>query len=85
MITLEKKAETVEDYLLNILAPMGEVSIKDGNFYKNDKKFGLLRDNEVYLLIESGEFAQVDDYIVEKRDEFLQLATKSYWLASGKI
>lgn len=52
---------------------------------KGNITFGKINDNNIYLIDNAGIFKQIDTSILKTEDEFLIVATKSYWIAAGKI
>ena len=54
------------------------------NLMKENKKFCIIKDNNVYLLDQNGEYKSISKDIFEEGDKFLQETTKSIWAATGK-
>lgn len=87
-----KKGKNDIDILNQIeemLKPMYDVLIevqKSGKVHllKDGKKFGYIENKNIYFLGAYGDFAKLSEDILSDKDEVLRLATKSYWLASGK-
>jgi len=54
------------------------ILIKDGI------DFGRIKNNRLYLFNEYSTLYKIDDGMITKQDELLQVATRSHWIASGK-
>ncbi len=77
------------EYILDQLSGIGEIIIRrglDGSsaLVKAGAVFAYIRGQKLSMLNQDNEFEDIADEIIENRDHFLQLATKSYWYATGK-
>jgi TfoX/Sxy family transcriptional regulator of competence genes len=85
--------------ILKALEPMDSITYrviddKVSGLYKNDTLFGLVKESELYLrtkekkhdyYFQGNEYSKVPLASNLDQDTLLQSATKSYWVATGKL
>jgi hypothetical protein len=81
------KNEILEEKLMKVLESMSGVCLVQdkagGKFIlKNGAKFGVIKDETIYLMDQANVLAEIDSSLLNDADKFLELATKSYWVVS---
>jgi hypothetical protein len=82
---IQTMSKITKGKILERLSPMYNVTMelaKDGRVFivKDDVKFGFIKDRNLYLMNEFGDFVQVVDDM-NNPDQLLIEATKSFWHA----
>ena len=67
------------------LESMSNISIDENNIFKDKIKIGFIENEDVYFFDKKDIFKKVSKEVVEDDDQFLQYATRAYWLVTEKI
>ncbi len=77
--------------IFNALSAMSNLTIvEDPNkneafISKDGKKFIMMKGEDIYLINNEKEFEKIDLNLLSGPDGFLELATKSFWVASDRF
>ena len=80
---MKKDSDFIEQ-VLEALEAMGDISIVQNYLFKNEQKFGHIKNEAVYLSDKHGKFQKVGKDVLKDKDMFLTAATKAYWIVIGK-
>ncbi len=75
---------TFEEKAIKKLEEVMSISLVENYFLKNQIKFGFVKDEDIYLVSDSNNMQKISKEILRDTDAFLMMATKAYWIASGK-
>ena len=84
-MTNQVNTQNIKEQILEKLEPMGDVSLVGNFLFKDEIKFGMVKNETVHLIEKDRDFKEVDKDVLHETDRFLEAATKAYWIASGKI